>query len=260
MIQPTSFEAPEMHMLPRSAGYDQKVGHVVNPWSMGSMDNPLVKKWVRIDTFQTETTPQKSNMDTNNCHIWMELPFPSHHFGALQPLVFGGRNSSKPIVVEVWKMAKHHIRSSNLIFQVFYGVENSREGHKNMLQAIVFTKDSWYLEFLDVKWDDYNPRYLSFWVSTHFQVRTASFREATTILDTAFCCIQRPITEVDLWAAGTFMVFLLSLEYPYLGGFLSRKKIDREMLTSSSCFCLPYSIVSKTHIYIYIYIQPIYNR
>lgn len=26
-------------------------------------------------------------------------------------------------------------------------------------------------------------------------------------------------TEVDLWAAGTFMVFLLSLEYPSLGGF-----------------------------------------
>ena len=35
MIEPTSSEAPEMHMLPRSAGYDQKVGHVVNPWSMG---------------------------------------------------------------------------------------------------------------------------------------------------------------------------------------------------------------------------------
>ena len=26
-------------------------------------------------------TPQKSNIDTKNCHVYRELPFPNHHFG-----------------------------------------------------------------------------------------------------------------------------------------------------------------------------------
>ena len=36
-------------------------------------------------------TPQKSNIDTKNCHfLRVPLPFPKHHFGALWLLVFGG--------------------------------------------------------------------------------------------------------------------------------------------------------------------------
>ncbi len=34
-------------------------------------------------------TPQKSNIDTKNCHIWRELPFPEHHFGALHVSLWG---------------------------------------------------------------------------------------------------------------------------------------------------------------------------
>ena len=45
-------------------------------------------------------TPQKSDIDTKNRHSWKEIHFPTHDFGALQPLVFGGviwrfRNSPK---------------------------------------------------------------------------------------------------------------------------------------------------------------------
>ena len=45
-----------------------------------------------LKTTQTHTdtrTPQESNIDTKNCHVLRELPCPNHHFGALQPLVFG---------------------------------------------------------------------------------------------------------------------------------------------------------------------------
>ena len=56
----------------------------VRPWKWA-----IPKGRDRIPTFHfqgravrfRECTPQKSNIDTKNCHFSRELPFPSHHFG-----------------------------------------------------------------------------------------------------------------------------------------------------------------------------------
>ena len=49
---------------------------------------PNLRKWaqvlvVTIKVFRKGKghTPQKSNIDTKNCHFSRELPFPNHHFG-----------------------------------------------------------------------------------------------------------------------------------------------------------------------------------
>ena len=38
--------------------------------------DPLIE-----DLKEQRGTPQKTNMDTQNSHVWRELPFPDHHFG-----------------------------------------------------------------------------------------------------------------------------------------------------------------------------------
>ena len=60
----------------------------------------------------TRYTPQKSNIDTNNCHF-LKGPVTfskAHHFGALQPLVFGSIDFVFELLLadlleSMWKMS-----------------------------------------------------------------------------------------------------------------------------------------------------------
>ena len=48
-------------------------------WELPSSGLPGGKR----SSIHNPNTLQKSNIDINNCYVWMELPFPKHHFGAL---------------------------------------------------------------------------------------------------------------------------------------------------------------------------------
>ena len=66
---------------------------------------------INCDLFElfSNITPQKSNIDTKNCHV-LKGPVTfskAHHFGALQPLVFGS-------VPQQWKNILQETNISNI--------------------------------------------------------------------------------------------------------------------------------------------------